>query len=81
MSQTCSRVLGYDTFITPEKSFDPTVMFFGLTNSSAMFQTMMNKILQYLINTREITSFIDDIIVRTEEEERHNKIVEEIIFM
>jgi len=32
-------------FMTPEGSFEPTVMFFGLTNSLAMFQTMMNEIL------------------------------------
>ena len=31
--------------MTPEESFEPTVMFFRLTNSPAMFQTMMNKIL------------------------------------
>jgi len=30
-------------FTTPEGSFEPTVMFFGLTNSPATFQTMMNK--------------------------------------
>jgi len=32
-------------FMTPEGSFEPTVMFFRLTNSLAMFQTMMNEIL------------------------------------
>jgi len=32
-------------FTTLEESFESTVMFFGLTNSPAMFQTMMNEIL------------------------------------
>ena len=32
-------------FMTPEGSFKPTVMFFGLTNSPATFQVMMNKLL------------------------------------
>jgi len=32
-------------FTTLEGSFKPTVMFFGLTNSSVMFQTMINEIL------------------------------------
>ena len=32
-------------FTIPEGSFEPMVMFFGLTNSFAMFQTMMNEIL------------------------------------
>jgi len=37
-------------FTTPEGSFEPTVMFFGLTNSLAMFQAMINKLLRDLIN-------------------------------
>ena len=40
---------------------------------------MMNEILQNLINTGEVVSFIDNIIVRTEEEEEHDKIVEEVV--
>jgi len=32
-------------FMMPEGSFEPTMMFFGLTNSPAIFQTMMNEIL------------------------------------
>ena len=32
-------------FTTPEESFEPTVIFFSLINSPAMFQTMMNEIL------------------------------------
>jgi len=31
-------------------SFEPTVMFFGITNSPATFQVMMNEILRDLIN-------------------------------
>jgi hypothetical protein len=33
-------------FLTPEGLFEPTVMFFGLTNSPATFQMMMNMIFQ-----------------------------------
>jgi len=54
-------------------------MFFRLTNSPVMFQTMINEILWNLINTGEVASFIDNIIVRMEEEKRHNKVVEEIV--
>ena len=67
------------TFMTPKGSFKPTVMFFGLTNSLAMFQTMMNEILQNLINTGKVVSFIDDVIVGTEGEEGHDEIVEEVV--
>jgi len=37
---------------------------------------MMNEILQNLINTRKVTSFIDDVIIGTEGEEEHNELVE-----
>jgi len=66
-------------FITPEGSFKLTVMFFGLTNSLAMFQTMMNEILQNLINTGKVTSFIDNIMIGTEEEAGYDEIVEEVV--
>jgi len=66
-------------FITPEGSFEPTVMFFGLTNSPATFQAMMNKLLRDLINTGKVVVFIDDVIVETETEEGHDKLVAEII--
>jgi len=47
--------------------------------SSILVQTMINKIFQDLINTREVVSFIDDVIVRTEGEEEHNEVVEEVV--
>jgi len=66
-------------FITPEGSFEPMVMFFGLTNSSATFQTMINRILWDLINTGKVVSFIDDVIIGMEGEEGHGKLVEEVV--
>ena len=66
-------------FTTPKGLFKPTVMFFGLTNSLVIFQTMMNKILWDLINTREVVSFIDNVIIRTEEEKGYNKVVAKVI--
>jgi len=66
-------------FTISEGLFEPTVMFFGLTNLSAIFQAMMNEILRDLINTEKVASFIDDIIIGTEEEEGHDEIVEEVI--
>jgi len=32
-----------------------------------------------LINTGEVASFIDNIIIETKEEEKHNKVVEEVV--
>ena len=66
-------------FTTPEGSFEPTVMFFGLTNSLATFQTMINKLLRELINTRKVAVFIDNVIVGTEEKEGHDKMVAEVV--
>ena len=63
----------------PEGSFEPTVMFFGLTNSPATFQAMINKLLRDLINTEKMAAFIDDVIIGTEMEEVHDKIVAEVI--
>jgi len=40
---------------------------------------MMNKILQDLINTGEVASFIDNVIVRTEEEEGYDQVVKEVV--
>ena len=66
-------------FTTSKGFFKPTVIFFGLTNSLATFQAMMNKLLQDLINMEKVAAFIDDVIVGMEMEEGHNKIVAEII--
>ena len=66
-------------FTMPEESFEPTVMFFGWTNSPATFQAMMNELLRDLINTGKIAVFIDDVIVGTESEEGHNELIVEVI--
>ena len=66
-------------FTTPKGSFKPTVIFFGLKNSPATFQTMMNKLLRDLINTEKVMAFIDNVIVGTEDKERHNELVAEIV--
>ena len=54
-------------------------MFFGLTNSPVIFQTMMNKRLRDLINTGKVAAFIDDIIVGTDTKEEYKEIVAEVI--
>jgi len=66
-------------FTIPERSFEPMVMFFRLTNSPATFQAMMNKLLRDLINTGKVVVFIDDVIVGMETEEEHDELVTEII--
>ena len=58
--------------------FEPTVMFFGITNLLATFQAMMNKILRDMINEGKVASFVDNVLVETEIEE-HNEIIEEVL--
>ena len=59
--------------------FELIVIFFGMTNSPATFQAIMNKILRDLINKEKIVTFIDNVLVETEIEKGHNKIVDEIL--
>jgi len=60
-------------------SFEPTVMFFGMTNSPATFQAMMNEILRDLINEGKVAAFVDNMLVGTKTKEGHDEIVEEIL--
>ena len=59
--------------------FEPTVMFFGMTNSPATFQVMINEILRDMINEGKVAAFVDDVLVGTEMEEGHDEIVEEVL--
>ena len=59
--------------------FKPIVIFFGLTNSPATFQMIMNKILWNFINTEKVASFIDNVIVGTEEKKGYNEVVEVVV--
>jgi hypothetical protein len=54
-------------------------MFFGLTNSPATFQTMMNDILRDLINEGHVIVYLDDILIFTESMEEHRKIVKRVL--
>jgi len=66
-------------FTTHIGLYEPVVMFFGMTNSPTMFQGMMNEILRDIINEGKIAAFVDDVLVGTETEERHDEIVEEVL--
>ena len=52
-------------FSTPEGSFEPMVMFFGLTNSPATFQAMINDLLRDLVVEEKVAVFIDDVMIAT----------------
>jgi len=66
-------------FTTHIRAYEPTVMYFGLTNSLTTFQTMMNDLFRDLINQGDTATFIDDILVATDTEEGHDELVEEVL--
>jgi hypothetical protein len=49
-------------------------MYFGLTNSLATFQTMMNEIFQDLITKGVVSVYLDDILIFTNSLEEHRRI-------
>jgi len=75
-------------FLTPEGLFEPTVMFFGLTNSPATFQMMMNTIFRPEVATGHTSVYMDDIIIHTKRQKdeteeqhlrRHRKLVHNML--
>jgi len=55
------------------------MMFFGMTNLPVTFQGIMNKILRDMINKEKVAAFVDDVLIGTETEKRHDEIVEEVL--
>ena len=56
-------------FKTSKGLFKLTVMFFGLTNSLAMFQTMMDNIFHEEIAQGWLKIYMDDLIIATDNDE------------
>jgi hypothetical protein len=61
-------------FRTNRGLFEPLVMYFGLTNSPATFQTMMNEIFQDLITDGVVSMYLDNILIFTNSLEEHCRI-------
>jgi len=54
-------------------------MFFGMTNSLATFQTMMNDIFQNLIVEGIVVVYLDNILIFTKMEEEHVQVVRQVL--
>ena len=54
-------------------------MFFGLTNSPATFQTMMNNIFKDLIDKGHVAIYMDDILIYTQTIEHHRAVVTQVL--
>jgi len=66
-------------FCTNRGLFEPLVMFFGMTNSPAIFQTIMNDIFRTLIAKGIVVVYLDDILIFTETEEEHEQMVQRVL--
>ncbi len=66
-------------FRTNRGLFEPTVMFFGLTNSPATFQWMMNNIFHDLIREGKVTIYLDDILIFSKTLGEHRQIVKRVL--
>jgi len=66
-------------FATNQGLFEPLVMFFGLTNSPATFQALMNSIFSDLIAKGKVALYLDDILIFTATLEEHREIVNEVL--
>jgi hypothetical protein len=66
-------------FVTNQGLFEPKVMFFGLTNSPATFQSLMNSIFANLIAEGKVAVYLDDILIWSDNLITHRKIVHEVL--
>jgi hypothetical protein len=66
-------------FRTNRGLFEPLVMFFGLTNSLATFQTMMNDIFREEIAEGWVVIYMDDILVFSKDKTEHQEQVKRIL--
>ncbi len=66
-------------FHTNRGLFEPTVMFFGLTNSPVTFQWMMNNIFVNLIGEGKVTIYLDDILIFSKDLHEHQQIIKRVL--
>jgi len=66
-------------FRTNQGLFEPLIMFFGMTNSPATFQTMMNDVFRTVIAEGIVVVYLDDILIFTKTEEEHEQAVQRVL--
>ena len=66
-------------FRTPRGLFEPTVMFFGMCNSPATFQSMMDSLFQDLIRNGGVLVYMDDILIHARTKEELNCLTEKVL--
>jgi len=66
-------------FCTNYGLFEPLIMFFGMTNSPATFQTMMNDVFRTVIAEGIVVVYLDNILIFTKTEEEHERAVRRVL--
>src|SRR5258705_1471349 len=66
-------------FKTNRGMFEPLVMFFGLCNSPATFQAMINDTFKDLIATGKVFIYMDDILIATATLKEHRQLVSQVL--
>jgi len=66
-------------FCTNHSLFELLVMFFGMINSPATFQTIMNKVFQTVIAKEIVVVYLDDILIFMKMEEEHEQVVQRVL--
>ena len=66
-------------FKTSKGLFKPTVMFFGMCNSPATFQLMMDKIFVTMIEGKLVIIYMDDILIFAKTKEEHRWITKLVL--
>lgn len=66
-------------FATNRGLFEPMVMFFGLTNSPATFQSLMNHIFADLIAAGKVVVYLDDILIFSSDLAEHRTVVNDVL--
>jgi len=65
--------------VTNRGLYEPKVMYFGMTNSLATFQSLMNLVFANLITQGEVAVYMDDILIYSETLAHHCKIVHKVL--
>jgi len=66
-------------FHTNHGLFEPLIMFFGMTNSPATFQTMINDVFRTVIAEGIVVVYLDNILIFTKMEEEHEQAVRRVL--
>jgi hypothetical protein len=66
-------------FRTNQGLYEPLVMFFGLTNLPATFQSMMNMLFKDEIDLEMVVIYMDNILIFTKTMEEHTEMINRVL--